>query len=109
MKKQLFLLAVFAISTAHADTYKQVNTGNKPRTLVTEPDTFKNRLRYWVVMDDGNPSAYEVVEKNRKGEWVDLMHPTQNPVLVIKGNTLRIERRDGNKVISVEQFEKAEE
>ncbi|MEO3740462.1 hypothetical protein GA0061071_102305 [Kosakonia oryzendophytica] len=104
MKILIFILITFAAGAAYADTYQQITTSNKPRTLVTGPDTFKNRLRYWFLMDDGNPSVYEVVEKNRKGEWVNVVHPDQNPVLIIKGNTLRIEHRDGNKLISMEQF-----
>lgn len=106
MKKLIFILMAFAAGTAHADTYQQITTSNKPRTLITGPDTFKNRLRYWFLIDDGSPSLYEVVEKNRKGEWVNVVHPDQNPVLIMKGNTLRIEHRDGDKLISVEQFEK---
>ncbi|MGY5958661.1 Nickel/cobalt transporter regulator [Kosakonia sp. BK9b] len=106
MNKTLLLLALFACGAAHAATWQQVDSPNKPRTLMTGPDTFKNRLRYWFVMEDGNPSVYEVLQKNRSGEWVDVMHPTQNPVLVIKGNTLTLERRDGNKVMSAERFEK---
>lgn len=109
MKKLIYLFVVFVSGLAHADTYKEITTEHKPRTLVTGRDTFPERLRYWFVMDDGNSSVYEVVEKNQKGEWVDLMHPGENPALIIKGNTLQLEHRYVGKTVSVERYEKIAE
>lgn len=101
-----FLFALFICGAAHADIYKQITTEHKARTLVTGPDTFPHRLRYWFIMEDGTPSVYQVVEKKHQNEWVDLLHPGDNPALIIKGDTLRFERRFAGKVVSIEQYEK---
>ncbi|QJT78954.1 hypothetical protein [Kosakonia sp. MUSA4] len=106
MKKLTFLLALFIGGAAHADIYKEITTEHKARTLVTGPDTFPHRLRYWFMMEDGSPSVYEVVEKKHQDEWVDLLHPNDNPALIIKGDTLRFERRFAGKVVSTEEYEK---
>ncbi|WP_313114210.1 hypothetical protein [Pseudescherichia sp.] len=104
MKSLILILCAFIAGGAHAENFREVTTAYTPRILVTGPDTFANRLRYWFIMPDGKPSIYYVVEKQGPGRWVGLMHPREEPSLVIKGDKAMLEHNHTGKVVSVDKF-----
>ncbi|HFW4592853.1 TPA: hypothetical protein ACIBRT_003776 [Salmonella enterica subsp. enterica serovar Aberdeen] len=82
-------------------TYQGKNPLYADRSLVIAPDSFKNRIRYWFVGPDGQPSVYFIMKKIGPNKYRELTVNADGEAnqIILEGDTVTLQSRHVSKVV----------